>query len=367
MPGVADCPLHPSAASVSLALALSGCGACGNESSQAIRDESRRLWGRELLASKIAEQAAEPIEAGALSTDRASRDRVLRMSIDEVVGRLGFLVYSGTARFVLERNGHTVEVEERTLLEHGLGGGWRVLQKDASGTILREKVFSNGIYYVRNGPGQLRAQGVADAPGGLTKDEAFEPLETFTGYFGERLDLERVGTTLAQGRAAVEYRFGLREATPSGDRVDERIGDPNRPASVFRPLRLSGRLLVDTETGAPLGSTLRGELEVEPTEDAATSPSRAPGAPARDQKGALTSPGSDPNATSLGGSGAFGRLEVALDFEVKPVEGRAIVPSKHVPEITRREVDLDPLGFLRGETRTSTVIGGQRRSASRDP
>jgi hypothetical protein len=315
---------RPSTLWLSLVLASSGCDGC-DDSEAALRAESERLWGREKLAAAIAERAEARIDARALADDVELWERVRTMGFRELVARLGFVVYSGQARFVLERNEQRVEVYEDTTIEHALHGGWRVLQKDEEGVVLREKVFSNGLYYVRSGPGALRAQGVADAPGGVTLDEAFSPLASFTAWYGPRLGIAPAGTAVAGDRVAVRYRLGL-AAGP------ELVEDPTRPGKRLRPLRLDGELLVDAETAAPVGGRIRGALEIEPP----------------------------PKGT------AWGRLELALDFEVKPREATPIEVGEHVPPIAHRDVDLDPLGFLEGETLTSTVIRGTGRETQTD-
>lgn len=302
------------------ALTLTACDGCGGQDEVTLA-ESQRLWGREKIADAVVQRARQPIKAEKLDQNPNARSRVLNMPIEEVIARVGFLRYSGQARFSLERNGRSMTVFEDTLIEHGLNGGWRVLQRDESGVVLREKVYSNGLYYVRNGPGQLRLRGVADTPGDLTRGEAFSPLSSFTAWFGARLTLKKVGRARASGLPAVKYRFAL-GAGPST------VSDPNRPEKKLRPARLSGYLLAELETGAPLEGELKGQLDVEPPAE-----------------------GSE-----------WGRLELDLRFQLVPTDGPPIVVGEHVPPIRRRAVDLEPLGFLKGETRTSTVIGGRKRA-----
>lgn len=296
-----------------------GCGGCG-DSSASLSEEGSRLWGHELQAARWTEAAEAPLDPRSLDRDVEARRRVLDMPVEEVVARLGFLRYQGVARFQLERNGHHLDVFEDTTLEHGLGGSWRVVQRDQDGKLLREKVYANGLYYFRNGPGKLRAQGVADRPGTLARAEAFAPLSDFTSWFGDQLRLDRAGTSSHEGRNALEYTFAL-------DGGGGLVADPHHPDRRLRPERLNGRLYVDEATGAPLRAKLRGTLGVEPPP----------------------------------GSRAWGKLEVALDFRIHPGAGRAIDVGEHIPSIAHRPVDLDPLGFLKGKTRTSTVIGGGGR------
>ena len=307
---------------ITLAL-LPGCGSCGGD--EVTRAEGERLWGRVRVAAETAQRARDPIDARQLATNPETAARVLTMPIEEIIARIGFLKYQGKAGFVLERNGHRVEVFEDTLIEHGLNGGWRVLQRDDKGVILREKIHSNGLYYVRNGPGKLRLQGAADALNDATRDQAFEPLSTFTSWFGPRLGMERTGSGLLHGRSVIRYRLGL-VAGPS------LVEAPNRPGKRLRPMDLTGRLAVDADTGAPLRGRLSGRVDIEPP---------------------------SPN-------GEWGRLDLQLEFDLTPTDGAPIVVGEHSPPIARRAVDLDPLGFLKRDTRTSTIIGGQK-PAARNP
>ncbi len=301
-------------------LLLAGCGGCDGSSEAGLQARTSRVWGLAKQQEAERQRAEEPIDASSLDVDRAALDRVRGLTFPEVVARLGFVRYQGKARFSLARNDHELEVVEDTTIEHGLDGGWRVVQRDGKGVLLREKLHHHGLFYVRNGPGQLRAQGVADAPGEATLDEAFEPLSTFTAWYGERLAVRRAGSGTRGGQRTIEYQWRL---GPGPDRLD----DPNRPGKGVRPVALSGKISVDEGTGVPLMATLRGKLEIEPPP----------------------------------GGSEWGSLELALDMTIEPIEGRPILPSEAVPELSHRSMDDDPLGFLRGGTRTATIIGGPGR------
>lgn len=293
-----------------------GCGGCGGEN-DSLEAAGNRLWGADKAAADIEALAREPIDSRGLDVDLEARKKVLEMPLDAVVARLGFVVYEGEARISIERNGHTIDVFEKTRIEHALDGAWRVVQWDEDDAILREKVFTKGMYFSRNGPGKMRLSGVADVPGGVTRNEAFQPLSKLTALFGPRLGLRRDGTALVHERPAIKYVLGL---TPGAGLIEP----PNHPGKQMRPLKLVGQIMVDAETGAPLGGKLSGQLEIAPPD---------------------------------GGKG-WGEMKVALRFDVKPVPGAPLPMPEHIPPIERHEVDLDPLGFLEGRAATSTVIGG---------
>lgn len=299
-----------------LLLTLSACGGCEGEDGMA--KERQRLWGREKIAAEIETKAKEKLDAHALDERPDVRARVLGMRFAEVVARLGFLTYAGTARFSLERNGQRLPVFEDTVIEHGLHGSYRVLQKDEDEAVMRETVYVNGVYYVRNGPGKLRVAGSKADQASVTTEQAFEPLRSFTSYYGPRLGLAEAGTKTIGGRTAVAYDLLLLE----GSELVEAPGMKGKK----KPISLKGKVYVDEATAAPLGAKLTGRLGIPPPE----------------------------------GKDDWGSLELSLDFTIQTNEGKEVKPGEYIPTIKRRPVDLNPLAFLDGGTRTSTVIGGKK-------
>ena len=295
--------------------ALLHCGGC--EQSTGLSDEGLRLWGRRKLADDVKEQAQAPIDAAALDADDKARRRVLSMRFDEAVARYGYLELSSVATFVLTRNGHRVAVHESTVVQHGLHGSFRVVQKDEDEAVTRESVFNNGVLYIRNGArGKMRLQGIINDQHLAVREEAWAPLKTFTQYYGSRLGLSAAGSSRVGRRRAVRYKLMLLD----GPELIEVPGINGKKA----PVSLSGYVHVDAETGVPTKVKLRGEL-------------RIPGAE-----------GAEP-----------GILKLSLDSSIKPGKDEEIRPGDFVPTIAHRPVDLDPLKFLDTDTRTSTVIGGR--------
>ena len=297
-------------------IALPACGGC--EADDGMDQERQRLWGRDKVTAEIEAKAAEKIDAQALDARPDVKNRVLGMGFRELVARLGFVEYRGKATFDLGRNKNQLAVVEDSLIEHGLHGSYRVLQKDGDGSVLRETVFTNGVYYVRNGPGKLRVQGVRQNEHTISTEQAFEPLATFTRYYGPRLGLAKAGTGTVEGRNAVRYDFVLLE----GSDLVEAPGMKGKK----KPVSLKGEVYVDEATGAPLKASLKGQLDIPP--------------PKEDQK--------------------WGQLKLDLSFVIRTREGTEIKPGEFVPTIKRHPVDLNPTAFLDGGTRTSTVIGGKK-------
>lgn len=240
------------------------------------------------------------------------------MSWAEVVARVGLVRYEGRATFKLSRNDKTFAITENTLIEQGLYGSWHVVQKDANDVVLRETYFHNGSFYLRNGPGQLRQAGIKNPRVRASREEAWEPLSSFTRYFGPRLGLSANGeASLPTGRA-LRYRLVMVDGP-------EYVTVP-RIKGKKKPVDIKGHIWVLESSGVVAKARLFGALEIPP--------------PA-----AMQSPGT---------------LRVSLDFILKPGQERELKPKEFIPTIARRPVDLDPLAFLDGGTRTSTVIGGRR-------
>ncbi len=305
-----------------LSLVFAATLAC-SDNSAGMDKESRRLWGRDRLTEEAEKKAKETLDPYVLEEKEEVRKRVLTMSFEEVVARMGFVEYKGVARFELSNAGNTMKIVEDTTIEHGLGGSFRVLQLDGDGGITRETFYTNGIFFVRNGGGEMRVQGIIRDQHLIVRDEAWQPLRVYTNYFGDRLMLRKVGAATAAGRSTARYNFVL---SPSGDLVEV----PGQGSK--RPKELSGEIFVDEKTGVPIKGSLKGVLEV----------------------------------PSSKGDRA-GRLEISLDFSIRTVEGVELKPKSFVPTIRRHPVDLDPLAFLDGGTRTSTTIGGKKPKMLKPP
>lgn len=308
-------PVREGLTAALVAVTLTGGGACDGTSP--LEAESQRVWGRDRLNAKALERAKDKIPVGELARPGIMH-RVLSMPWAEVVARAGLIRYEGVAKFKLSRNNKTFSVTEDTLIEQGLYGSWRVLQKDAEGAVLRETFFHDGAFYLRNGPGALRRAGIKNPKVPASREEAWEPLSTFTRYFGARLGLRRDGTAPVPLGRALRYRFVLLE----GPEYVEVGGMKGKK----KPVDIKGHLWVLESSGVVAKARLFGALEIPPP-------------------GPMQPPGT---------------LRLALSFTLRPDKERELRPENFIPTIARRPVDLDPLAFLDGGTRTSTVIGGKR-------
>lgn len=306
-----------------LSLICAATLAC-SDNSAGMDKESKRLWGRDRLADEVEKKAKETLDPYVLADNEEVKKRVLTMSFEEVVARLGFVEYKGVAKFDLSNAGNAIGLTEDTTIEHGLGGSFRVLQLDADGGVTRETIYTNGVFFVRNGGGEMRVQGIIRDQHHVVRDEAWQPLRVYTNYFGERLSLRKVGAATAAGRSAARYQFALSAGGP------DLVEVPGQGSK--RPKELSGDLYVDEKTGAPIKASLKGVLEI---------PSKQ--------------------------GDRAGRLQISLDFSIRAIEGVELKPKSYVPTIRRHPVDLDPLAFLDGGTRTSTTIGGKKPKMLKPP
>jgi hypothetical protein len=304
---------------LSVAALLSGCGGCSDKVE--VNRESQRLWGKDKVEQRYAELAKETLDAYALEERPDLKSRVLSMKFEEAVARLGFVEYTGTARFLLKRNGHTIDVPETSIIRHGLHGSFSVKQVDSDNEVTREFIYNNGILYGQNGAkGKMRVMGMIKNAPERIRDEAWQPLRVFSSYYGPRFGVRKTGSATVNGRSAANYELALLDGSPT-------IEVPGMKG-VKKPISLEGNLWIDDATGVPIKAKLKGQLEIPPEKP-------------------------DGNA---------GQLDLTLAFDLKTIEGAEIKPKDFIPEIKRREVDLDPLAFLNGETRTSTVIGGQQQA-----
>ena len=299
-------------------LALVGACDCGD--GEGIQREAKRVWGKDQAAAEIEKKAELTIDAQTVDASPQTTQRVLNMTFAEVAARMGPMIYEGKATFDLRRNGRGFEIVEKTKIEQGLNDSWHLTQRDAKDNLLREVFYYNGLYALRNGPGKLRAAGSLNAKTGISRDEAYEPLSTYTKYYGKRLGLSKQGTESVAGRSAVRYDFVLLD----GPEFIEVKGMKGKK----KPVERAGGVWVDTNTGAVIKAKLKGRFEIPAAKE----------------------------------GGKPGSLKLGLQGEARTVEGRQILPEKEpVATIERHPVDLDPLEFLDGGTRTSTVIGGKKK------
>ncbi|MBX2811878.1 MAG: hypothetical protein KTR25_08710 [Myxococcales bacterium] len=288
-------------------------------------EENQRLWGESLRVNRLALRSKEDLRPEDLQNAPERIRRILNMSIDEVVQRLGPMRYKGVARFSLSKDKERVKVFENTEIYPGRDGGWRVIQKNADDVITRESITVPGREFVRTGPGKLRLRSAGDLSTLAVRKEAFSPLSTFTAWYGRSLILTPKGAGRHNRRTAVVYALQTNPDAPAHFVPELQVS--------LQPRALRGQLVLDAATGAPVRAQFSGSLEVIRSD---STPDDAPG-----------------------------HLELQFQMNMKSIPDRPIVVDNFVPPIAGRTLDLKPLGFLKKYTRTSTVIGGPRPGSSR--
>jgi hypothetical protein len=303
-------------------------------------EAKQRIWDNEPVLAPAEALAKEEIDAGALARDPAAAARVLGMSIEEAAIRFSYFEYSGKAQIVVAGGRRKIDITEDTRITQGLHGSFSLVQKNENGDALREVIYNNGMMFVRNGTGAMRAQGVVNDQHLIVRAEAWEPLAVFSGYFGKRFGLKKVGPAVFMKRNAIDYQIFLAD----GPELIPGTGDDKAK----KPLSLKGQLLVDIQTGVVLKAKIKGKLEV-PSANIPTS---------------TVTPTKKAKKAKVVKSGT---IRVLLTAKLKSIKGEEQRPKKFIDAIASHPTDLKPLAFMKGDTRTSTVIGGKSESKSKDP
>jgi len=303
------------------AFLLCGCPAKKDDAQAA----KQRIFGKDAPEPALEKRAKEPLDARGLASDATLARRAIGMSWEEVVARLGVVEYRGVAKIDVSRGRPGFSVTEQGVITQGLAGSFHVAQRDNDDQPLREAYYNNGIFFFSSGGGQMRVEGlIRDRPRAM-REEVWSPLSTFTQYYGARLGLAPGGEVTVGGRAGVKYQLVL---VTGPETIEGTDGDAPKSPKV-----LKGFIVFDAEKGAPIKAEITGELDV---------------------------PGGE------GGKAAAepGKIALTLQMEVKQVEALDLKPKAFIPGIERHPLEPDPLAFLDGGTRSSTVIGGKKKVAA---
>ncbi|MEE2903315.1 MAG: hypothetical protein VYC39_13355 [Myxococcota bacterium] len=313
--------------SLAAALSFSLLTACSKSpENQAAK---KKIWNNEIEVSDLEKASKEKLDASKLAANTKVKDRILRMTAQEAMLRHEPFEYKGKARIIVGGRKRRLDVTEKTKITVGLHGSFSVQQKDAEDKPTRALVYNNGTMFIRNGSGDMRAQGIVNNQHLGVLEEAWEPLSVFSSYFGSRFTLKSAGIENFNKREVFKYEISLGEGP---DLIESKDGDRAK-----KPLSLSGSLLVDTKTAVVLKASLKGKLEV-PSAKAPTS--------------TVAAAKKEPKA---------GTIIVRLDYALRSIEAQEQRPSKFIDAIRRHPTDLNPLAFMKSDTRTSTVIGGAKK------
>ena len=271
--------------------------------------------------------AKESLDSQKLASDPKLAHRVVDMGPAEVTERLGPHRFSAEVSFTWTAGKDSVKLTETRLLESAAGGvaGDFHARLDNSRDQGLEVVRSRGQVFARSKYGKyrlrLRDRGMAER----TRDETAGALRELDGLFQGRLELALEGPTSVEGRPAVRYTVRLADA-PAGVKtsrgetppavayarggLDEDTARRQRFIEHREPKKLSGEVLVDSETAVVVRAHLDGTLAV-------------------------------PGDKSI----APAQLQVVLDERIKDV-GKAIdikPPEGHLPDADKPEGIADAL------------------------
>jgi len=228
----------------------------------------------------VAAEAREPLDARLLADDPNLAERVLHMPRGEIEQRLGphraqtrvqFAWFRGPG--LLADGGSEVSLGEETTLLQGPNGDFDVrLSNDHNQGF--ELIWLKGEAFVRSLYGPFRKRRTDRTDVGRIREQALSALPTFD-RLARGLKLKLAGETVAEGRkVVVRYvvtGWGARPSTrdirdlppvqyPAGSDPDT-----DRRIELWEkeePVAVSGTVLVDGDTGAPLGCDLQGRFKV---------------------------------------------------------------------------------------------------------
>jgi hypothetical protein len=224
-------------------------------------------------------QAKEKLDASRLADDPAIARRVLRMSRGEVEQRIGQHKAQQRVQFAwfrgpgLPDGGTEVSLAEETTLLEAPGDDFsvRLVNDHNQGFELlwvKGEVFVKSLY----GSFHKRRTDRTDPP--RIREQALSGLATFD-RLARGLKLRNAGETTSEGRRVVRYavigfgaRAGEKEETdlPPLQYPENKVDpDTARRLELWdkeEPDRVSGTLVVDAQTAAPLGCDLRGHFKV---------------------------------------------------------------------------------------------------------
>jgi hypothetical protein len=227
----------------------------------------------------VTAEAREPLDARRLADDGKLAERVLHMPQAEIEQRLGphraqtrvqFAWFRGPG---LPDGGSEVSLAEETSLAQGPGGDFMVrLSNDHNQGF--ELMWFKGEAFVKSLYGPFRKRRTDRTDVGRIREQAVAALPTFD-RLARGLKLKLAGESVADGRKVVRYTvtgWGARTAQKEARDLPpvQYPGNSTDPDTARRlelwdkeePSSVSGTVLVDAETGAPIACDLQGRFKV---------------------------------------------------------------------------------------------------------
>jgi len=224
-------------------------------------------------------QAKEKIDANGLADDPKIAKRVLRMQRAEVEQRIGPYKAQQRVQFAwfrgpgLPDGGSEVSLAEETTLLEAPGDDFSVrLVNDHNQGF--ELVWVNGEVFVKSLYGSFHKRRTDRTDPPRIREQAVSGLATFD-RLARGLKLRHAGETTSEGRHVVRYvvvGFGARAGEKEESELPpvqypENKTDPDTARRLElwdkeEPVSVSGTLVIDAQTSAPLGCDLKGRFKV---------------------------------------------------------------------------------------------------------
>ncbi|HET7789108.1 MAG TPA: hypothetical protein VIR81_10410 [Myxococcales bacterium] len=239
----------------------------------------QRIFSQQHESAAAPAQGRDALDATALASQPQLAERVLQMPQAEIAQRLGPHKAQQRVQFAwfrgpgLPDGGSEVSLSEETTLLDGPEDEFSVrLANDHNQGL--ELVWVKGEVFVKSlyGPFHKRRTDRTDPP--RVREQAMSGLATFD-RLARGLQLKNAGETTFEGRRAVRYQvtgFGARPSQQERsdlppvqypeDKVDP---DTARRLELWekeQPSKVSGTLMVDAATAAPLACDLQGHFKV---------------------------------------------------------------------------------------------------------
>jgi hypothetical protein len=255
----------------------------------------------------------EVIDPYGLEDNDSTREQVLRMSLSEAAERLGSIRLNNHSVLELGTAPESIEIREQTELLYQKDGSYHLLQRHPEGYATREAVFVPGHFWIRNGTGAMRVQRIVNEQPQRLLDDSTRALAELLALFGKTLRLKKMGSHSVDNLSCAQYGIYFR-------RNDEASSANSEPTG------LKGSLCVHEETGVLIDIGFEGTVRKQ------------------DERGTVRP------------------LAVRFEQSLRKTQDAVPIPKDAQPEIQRPPPDPDPLAFMKGQTRTSTVIGGGKRA-----
>jgi len=258
-----------------------------------------------------------PIDLALFPIDPTTRARVIYMSPQAAVERLGALHFEAKSTFEFNRGGQELEQNDLYSMTQDSSGNFHVVLDTPESQI---EIFLVGeTVYVRHDKGHLREKPRRDVEVGGWRELAFSSVSQALELFSPHLTITDPSIDETTPRKTMRYSLGLSETAGTVLKCPpESVTAPVTPTAQWRelarPLDLRGNLWVDAATGVLTRVTLDGRMEIQDRQVRPT------------------------------------QLKLHFDSAITDAGKVATVrPGSSIPELKRNRRPRDPLSFFRDQ------------------